>query len=256
MRKKKLSVSEHFNELKNRLLFVAACFFIFFFASYFFAEEIYGYSLRPLSLYFEKLGSNRNLIYTALTEVFFTYLALSFYCAFFAIIPICLFHIFKFIEPGLKKSEKRIIRNIFISAPILFYLGIILVYLFIFPAALEFFASFESKNIANNLSVQLEAKVSEYFSLLISLFFAFGIAFELPVILVTLAKFDIITANMLKKYRRGAIIASFIIGAILTPPDVFSQVFMASTLIILYEISILACNRVKNVRYKTNKRKS
>ncbi len=186
------------------------------------------------------------MIYTGMSEAFFTYLKLSIWSAFLIIIPVIAYNIYAFISPGLMKHEKAIILPTFIVAPILFYLGGFFVFYAVMPRAWIFFLSFE--DTTTSLPIVLEARISEYLSIVMQLVTAFGLAFELPVIMLILCVLDLISSNSLKSKRRFAVVIIFIISAILTPPDVLSQIALAIPLILLYEVSIIICNIAQTKR--------
>ncbi len=240
----KISFIEHLYELKIRLIYVLLTFFLSFVIAYFYADKIYNFLLSPLANNWHSL--DKKMIYTNLAEFFFSYLKLSYYSALFITIPFLFCQIYLFIAPGLYKQEKQSILPFVIISPILFLLGAIFVYYVIFPFAWKFFLSFE-QNSFNNLPVKLEAKISEYMNLTINMIIAFGIAFQMPVILALLAKMDIISADFLQKKRKFAVVFIFILAAILTPPDAITQIGLAIPMLILYELSILA---IKNLSTK------
>ena len=186
------------------------------------------------------------LIFTALHETFISYLKVAFFTAFFLGSPVLLIQIYKFIAPGLYKNEKKALLPYLIFTPILLLFGGFLVYYLIMPLAIKFFLSFESIGTSTSLPIQLEAKVNEYLSLIMRLIFAFGICFELPVLLLLLTKSGIMTPQDLANKRKYAILISFVVAAILTPPDVISQVLLALPMIVLYEFSIL----LSKINYK------
>jgi len=231
---------EHLSELRSRLLKTIIFLFIFFLICYFFAENIYTFLVSPYAEAVKDDMVNRRLIFTALHETFITYLKLSFFAAVFITSPILLTHIWKFIAPGLYKNEKRALLPYLIATPTLFLLGGMLVYYLIMPLAIKFFLTFETTTQVNGLPIQLEAKVNEYLSLVMRLIFAFGISFQLPVLLSLLARVGFVDSLYLKKRRKYVIIIIFIVAAILTPPDPITQIGLGIPLLILYELSILS----------------
>jgi sec-independent protein translocase protein TatC len=242
MKQNEQPLLEHLKELKLRLIYVLVFFFISFGVGYYFVEEIYSFLLRPLIDNWT--SPNKSLIYTNLTEIFFSYLRLAFYVAMFCTIPFLLSQIYIFIAPGLYKNEKKAIFPFLTISPILFLLGAIFVYYFIFPMAWKFFLSFENSH-SEILPMRLEAKVSEYLSIVINLIIAFGIAFQLPVLLILLAKIGILDVSYLIKKRKFATVLIFIIAAVLTPPDAISQIGLAIVMLMLYELSIFIIKKSK-----------
>ena len=236
---------DHLIELRSRLLWSVLAFIAAFAVCYYFSQPIYSFLAQPLADILISQGGNRRLIYTALYEAFFTYLKVALFAAAFVSFPVVATQIYMFIAPGLYRSEKNAFLPFLLATPVLFVAGAALAYYFVFPAAWSFFISFESSDGGGGLPVQLEAKVSEYLGLVMQIIFAFGLAFQLPVLLTLLAKVGIISSASLKKYRRYAYVGMFVIAAIITPPDVITQVGLAVPLIILYEISIITAGLVE-----------
>ena len=237
---KPMPLIEHLMELRQRLLWSVGAFVIAFALCYYFSTNIYGFLAQPLAnVLFEQGGGDRRMIFTALYEAFFTYLKVAFFGAIFFSFPIWATQLWLFIAPGLYRSEKRTIMPFLVASPFLFLAGAALAYYFIFPLAWHFFISFETPAGAGTVPIQLEAKVSEYLSLVMHMILAFGLAFQMPVLLVLLCKVGILNVQTLRKGRRYAIVGMFVVAAIITPPDVISQVGLAVPLILLYEISIL-----------------
>jgi sec-independent protein translocase protein TatC len=235
----------HLTELRKRLINSFIFLFIFFIGCYFFSEHLYGFLVEPYANAVKERGLERRLIFTALQETFLTYLKVSFFSAFFVTCPFILTQIWKFIAPGLYKHEKIAIIPYLILTPVLFFLGGILVYYLIMPLAINFFLSFESTGISTGLPIQLEAKVNEYLSLVMKLIFAFGISFQLPVILSLLARIGIVDSKFLKERRKYVVVMIFAAAAILTPPDPITQIGLAIPLLILYELSIFSVNIIE-----------
>ena len=240
---KNLPFKIHFWELRRRIIQTAAFFILAFIISYVYAKDIYVFLLKPL---LECCGSSREIVYTQLTEAFLTYLELAFFVAMLITTPFLFTHIFIFILPGLKSSEKKYAYLLLFAVPSLFLTGITIAYKYIFAAAWKFFLSFEHPiNTTNMISIKLYPKISEYLDLALQILFSFGIAFQLPIILILLNKIGLITVNTLKKNRRIVIVLIFAIAAVITPPDALSQIILASIMILLYEISILGCSMFK-----------
>ncbi|REK52344.1 twin-arginine translocase subunit TatC [Candidatus Pelagibacter sp.] len=235
----------HLAELRQRLIHSFIFLIIFFVICYFFSEYIYGFLVDPFAQAVKDDNSNRRLIFTALQETFLTYLKVSFFTAFFVTCPYILMQIWKFVAPGLYKHEKKAIMPYLILTPILFFLGGMLVYYLIMPLAIKFFLSFESTGASTNLPIQLEAKVNEYLSLVMKLIFAFGISFQLPVVLSLLARIGVVDSDFLRTRRKYVVVIIFAAAAILTPPDPITQIGLAIPLLILYELSIFSVNLIE-----------
>ena len=232
------SFVSHLTELRSRLIKSFIFLIFIFLLCYFFSVEIYRFLVQPYSDAVLANELDRRLIFTALHEAFLTYLKVSFFAALFISSPIFLTQIWKFIAPGLYKNEKQALLPYLIATPALFILGGCLVYYLIMPLAIKFFLSFESVAEPGIIAIQLEAKVNEYLSLIMRLIFAFGISFQLPIILSLLARIGIIDSEYLKLRRKYVVVIIFAIAAILTPPDPITQIGLALPLLLLYELSI------------------
>ena len=246
------SFTSHFVELRTRLLHSLVFIFIVFIISYIFAEEIYNFLVDPYANAVKDGTTSRRLIFTALHETFITYIKVAFFSAIFLGSPVLLIQVYKFIAPGLYKNEKKAILPYLISTPVLFLLGGLLVYYLVMPLAIKFFLSFETLGSNTTLPIQLEAKVNEYLSLIMRLIFAFGISFQLPILLNLLARIGIVNSEYLKSRRRYVIVIIFAFAAILTPPDPITQVGLAIPLLLLYEVSIFTVKYIEKKRVSKN----
>ena len=244
----KMPLLEHLIELRSRLMWSVISIIVLFIAIFPFAEYVYQFLVHPLAIVFEKMGGHRRLIFTALHEAFFTYIKLSLISAVFVAFPFISMQFWMFVAPGLYKHEKSALAPFLIATPILFFMGGAMVYYIVMPWAYEFLLNFELQGGDGTLPIVSEPKVNEYLSLAINLIFAFGICFELPVVLSLLGRIGIISAKGMREKRKYAILIAFIVAAVITPPDVISQVLLASVLICLYEISIFSVRLIEKKR--------
>ena len=233
MNTKPSSITGHLKELRTRLLKSVIFLFIAFVVCYIFADKIYSFLLDPYVQAVKGDPVERRMIFTALHETFLTYLKLAFFSSFCISFPLIVIQIWKFIAPGLYKDEN------------LFILGGMLVYYLIMPLAIKFFLSFETTGMASGMPIQLEAKVNEYLSLVTKLIFAFGLSFQLPVLLTLLGKVGFLTSNSLRTRRKYVVVMIFAAAALLTPPDPITQIGLALPLLLLYELSIFTVSFVE-----------
>ena len=246
------SFVSHLTELRTRLIHSLIFIFVIFILGYIFAENIFNFLVEPYAKAVKADGIDRRLIFTALHETFITYLKVDFFAAIFIGSPIVLTQIWKFVAPGLYQDEKKTLLPYLIATPILFLLGGMLIYYLVMPLAIKFFLSFETAATTNTLPIQLEAKVNEYLSLIMRLIFAFGLSFQLPVLLNLLARVGVIDSEYLKNRRKYFIVIIFAAAAILTPPDPITQIGLAIPLLILYELSILSVKITEKNKVKEN----
>ena len=249
---KDIGFVSHLVELRKILISSLLCLVILFVLCYYFSDYIYGFLVEPYAAAVKNDNLERRLIFTALQETFLTYLKVSFFAAFFITSPFILIQIWKFIAPGLYEHEKNAIMPYLILTPILFLLGGMLVYYLIMPLAIKFFLSFESSGLSTTLPIQLEAKVNEYLSLVMKLIFAFGLSFQLPVVLSLLARIGLIDSQFLKDRRKYVVVIIFAAAALLTPPDPVTQIGLAIPLLILYELSILSVKVIERKAKENN----
>jgi sec-independent protein translocase protein TatC len=238
---------EHLIELRSRLLYACGAFLIAFLACYAVSDRIFVILTAPLA---EAIGPGpgRRMIFTGLTEAFFTYLEVAFWAGACLSFPVFAVKVWRFLAPALYRNEWRAFLPYALATPVLFALGAAMAYYVIFPLAWGFFLSFETTNPEIGLPIVLEARVAEYLDLVTALILAFGIAFQLPVALTLLARAGVLASADLVRFRRFAIVAIFTAAAILTPPDVISQIGLALPLLALYEASILAARWIERRR--------
>ncbi|MBW8310280.1 MAG: twin-arginine translocase subunit TatC [Candidatus Paracaedibacteraceae bacterium] len=241
---------QHLIELRTRFIRILLVFFCLSALSYCGSNYIFQFLLNPLQQIFSQLGLERKLIYTGLTEAFLTYLKVSMFSGFFLTFPYFASQIWLFISPGLFKHEQKLLRLILLATPVFFLLGAAFAYGFIFPNAYKFFLSFESLGGQGDIPIQLEPRVSEYLSFVMRLIIAFGVSFQLPILLTVLASMGLVTKKALIEKWRISVVSIFAVAAVITPPDILSMVGLAAPLVLLYGLSIIAVARVERAREK------
>ena len=231
-----MSLIDHLTELRRRLLWSFIYIIIIFCVCFYFASDLFYFLAKPL-VNLLNVDEGQGFIYTALQEAFFPELKIAFFFALFFAFPLIAIQIWKFIAPGLYKNEKNAFLPFLIATPILFFAGGAMVYYLIAPLAWNFFLSYQNIG-SSGVPIRLEAKMGEYLSLMMRFIFAFGLAFQLPVVLGLMAKIGMVTYTSLKKFRKYAIVLALLAAAFLPPPDPSSQISLALPIIFLYEISI------------------
>jgi sec-independent protein translocase protein TatC len=241
----KAPLMDHLIELRQRLIYALIGIGIGFMICFAFATQIYNLLVWPYQVARGE-GQKIEMIYTAPHEFFFTKLKLALFGAVFLAFPLIAFQIYKFVAPGLYKNERQAFRPYLLWTFLLFITGAMVVYFIVMPLAMIFFLSMEQTG--GQVEIHLQAKVSEYLSLIMTLILGFGIMFQLPVVLSLLAQAGIITAQSLRGFRRYAIVAITAVAGVLSPPDPFSMVAMALPTILLYEAGILRVDWVEKQR--------
>lgn len=230
----KAPLIEHLIELRQRLLWAVAALVVAFGFSLFFADEIFAILVKPLTAAFP-VGEGK-IIYTKLYEAFFVEIKVAMFAAFFLAFPIISNQLWAFVAPGLYSNEKKAFLPFLIATPLLFMAGAALAYFIVMPTAFRFFIGFEGE--VGGLTQEALPAMGDYLSLVMQFILAFGVCFQLPVLLLLLNRAGLVTREQLKGLRRYMIVAAFALAAILTPPDVISQLMLGIPLILLYEVSL------------------
>lgn len=247
---KLMTLVEHLTELRSRFLYVFLFFIAAFALIYPFSNHVLDVLMMPLAKAMRYTGGTRRMIFTGVAEGFLTHLKLAGFGGILLTFPFLAYQMWRFVAPGLYPNERQFLGPIFFASPVLFLIGALFVYYGLMPLAFRFLLSFQQLTTisANGLPVVLEARLAEYLSFLTTLILAFGISFQLPIVLVIMAKMGLITSQSLISARRYAIVMIFIVAAVLTPPDVISQIALAVPLLILYEGAIWCIQRLEKNR--------
>ncbi len=221
----------HLIELRKRLLLGLAWVALSFVSLVYFANDIYHLLASPLMRH---LPAGTSMIATDVATPFFTPIKLTLFCAIALSVPMLLYQFWRFIAPGLKRQERNLFAPILLSGSLLFYLGVSFAYMVVLPAAFSFFTATAPEGVA------MATDISSYLDFVLALFMAFGLAFEIPIIVFLLCKLGICEASALSKVRPHVVVASFVLGMLLTPPDIISQTLLAIPMCLLFEIGLLA----------------
>jgi sec-independent protein translocase protein TatC len=236
---------DHLAELRTRLLMAAGVFGLAVAGSFSIADQIYDFLLRPLADQMADTGqSDPRIIFTGVAEGFFAYLKIAFFTGACIGLPFLIYQVWAFVSPGLHSHERPMGLIVLITAPVLFFAGAAMAYAGILPLALDFFLSFQNLSPDAGLPIELEARISEYLSFVTHLIFAFGCAFQLPLVMILGVRSGLISAGQLAAMRKYIFLIVLLFAALITPPDIVSQLFLAGPIFVLYELALFIARRL------------
>ena len=231
----KMTLMQHFSELRRRILWCALVFVLAFVFGWCVSDYVELFLTAPLM----RVWNDTTLLYTGLTDGLMIQFSLATLVALIITIPVCLWHIWAFIAPGLHKNEKQFLLPIFIISPMLFVIGAGFAFYVLLPFVFNFFIEL---NESTNVPTVLMPAITGYLAFSIGLLKIFGLAFQLPLVMVLLNKMGVLSKQVAIKSRKYIIVGIFIVAAVLTPPDIVSQILLALPMLLLYEISLLFMN--------------
>lgn len=243
------TLTVHIMELRKRILWSFLAMVFGTVLCFLFKEQIFSFLVQPFADAMHKVGGTNRMISTGSTEIFMTYLRVSFFAGCFLTFPFLLWQVWMFVAPALYKNEKKVFVPYLVATPVLFFLGGAMVYYLIMPAAWTFLLHFQSSGENTALRIDHEQSVGEYLSVVMTLIFVFGLSFQLPVLMTLMARAGLMGAQAMRNFRKYAIVVIFCVAAVITPPDVFSQVALAIPLCGLYELSIFLVSRIEKARH-------
>jgi sec-independent protein translocase protein TatC len=229
-----MGLADHLHELRSRVTHSVICLLIGFAACYAISGTLMGYVVAPLK---SQLPADMPMIFISLPEVFFARLKVAFVFALFITSPYILYQIWSFVAPGLYRNERRVFLVFLVGSIVLFVSGGVFAYAFVMPLAFKFFLGFASPDLVAYPTMQL------YVSLVLRLAVAFGVAFEVPLICILLVKLGVLTCDAMARQRKWVLVGAFVLGSVLTPPDVISQVLLAVPMYLLFELGLLIARR-------------
>lgn len=253
MSKTLLPITHHLTELRIRVLYCIFSIFLTFISCYYYSEQIFYLLAKPLMDEVQNTGElsdlgKRYFIYTDVTEAFITYIKVSLFTSVYICFPVIMYQMWIFLVPGLYKYERKKLGIFCLLSFLLFSLGGLIAYFLIFPVAWKFFLSFELANHSHALAIQLQPKINEYIILVIKILFLFGLCFQFPIYLILLTHMNLITPTWFIKKRNISCVISFIVAAMLSPPDIISQIILVIPLLLFYELAIFTMKLLEQYR--------
>ena len=241
-------IMEHLVELRTRIIRSLIAFLITMSISFYFADDVFNFLSLPIISLLNSYGQNTELIYTGLQQGFMVHIKISIFSGFLFAFPFISFQLWRFVAPGMYKNEKKAFLPFLISSPLLFILGAAFAFYVVMPLAFDFLLKFQQNQgdgMAELLKIKYLGSINEYLSLTMAFIIAFGLSFQLPVLLTLLGKVGLVTSAGLASFRKYAAVAILILAALVTPPDVITQIILFSAVYTLYEISIFFVKRVE-----------